>query len=142
MSKSNGKKNGKSKVAGKKIDGAEFSARGDKGEFTKGAKPGPGRKPGALLGMRMLLARFDERVKAAIERGDVEEAETLFYAQGRGTGFIAMLREYKRLGVLDAMLAEAAVPEKIDVTIVIGEDRKVESPPGVDPFPIEERMGG
>ena len=105
------------------------------GRFRKGCKPGPGTPKGTLRGMRALLERIDEAVLAAVERGDLDAACELFYKDGAGKGFIEMLRAYKQLGILDALLKEAAVPEQLDVSIVIGEDRKIESPPGVDPFP-------
>ena len=133
---SNGRRNGKQPGPEKKYTPNDPKT----GRFRKGCKAGPGPRIGSRNGVRLLLDRFDLAVQVAVERGDFELAEQLFYTKGGGTGLLAMLREFKRLGILDALLADAAVPETVKVEIVIGKDRMVKPPPGCDPYPVEDRF--
>ena len=85
--------------------------------------------------MRALLERIDEEILAAVEAGDVDTALDVFYKDGRGKGLLEMLDALHRLGLLQPLLKEAAVPETPPISIVIGPDRELGPPPGCDPYP-------
>ena len=127
--RSNGRRNGKQPGKQKTYTPNDPKT----GRFRKGCKAGPGPRIGSRNGVRLLLDRFDLAVQVAVERGDFELAEQLFYTKGGGTGLLAMLREFKRLGLLDALLADAAVPETAKGELVSGQDRTGTPRPGGEP---------